>query len=411
MIGVKELAGWCRRVAIMLNAGLDVITVVERESGKYAHSYKPPGAPEDGFVPPSVKVPHVLYDGDDFDETEPHNFADRIRRRFLSRLENEGNRPRKPSVFLHSNMQKLCGYVAGRVREGASLYEAFSEIGGHFPKLFVPMIAVAERSGSLGETFAELARYYEYQLKLKREFWQMMVYPIFQLAAVIIIISLYILIRGAMGSPVVLFGVKFFGFLGVLKFMSLFGGFLGIFVALYYVMKHYVSTGNNVFHFALNVIPKIGKAMRCFAMARFTWALQFTTKTGMDINEAVTLAFDVAAYAPINTHLNKILEQLELGTSLHEAFSETKGFPYEFLTYLQTGEQSGELPETLARLSDEYTEQTKVHMKFLSVLFYFAVFFFVAGLVISFIIEMYRTLYIGPLNEMLNNPMGFFWPF
>jgi len=411
MIGVKELSGWCRRVAIMMNAGLDVITVVEREAGKYAHAYKPPGASEDGFVPPShVKAPPVQYDGD-FDESEPQPFADRIRRRFTAHREQMSTRPRKPPVFLHSNMQKLCGYVAGRVREGASLYEAFSEVGGHFPKLFVPMIAVAERSGSMGETFAELARYYEYQLKLKREFWQMMVYPTFQLVAVIVIISLYIIIRSALGMGVVLFGIEFVGFPGVFRFLSLFGGFLGIFVALYYVFKHYVSTGNNFFHYILNVLPKIGKAMRCFAMARFTWAMQFTTKTGMDVNEAVTLAFDVAAYAPINVHLGKILEQLEHGVSLHEAFSNTKGFSHEFLTYLQTGEQSGELPETLAKLSEEYTEQTKVHMKILSVVFYFIVFFFVAALVISFIIEMYRTLYIGPINEMLNNPMGCFWLF
>jgi len=353
----------------------------------------------------------VQYDGGDFDEPEPRNFTDRIRRRFLASRENEGNRPRKPPFFLHSNMQKLCGHVAGRVREGASLYEAFSEIGGHFPKLFVPMVAVAERSGTLGETFAELARYYEYQLKLKREFWQMMVYPIFQLAAVLVIISLYILIRGVFGMPVMLFGFEFHGVFGVLKFLFLFGGFLGIFVALYYVFKHFVSAGNNIFHYFLNLIPKIGTAMRCFAMARFTWALSFTTKTGMDINEAVTLAFDVASFAPIHVHLNRILEQLEHGVSLHEAFSETKGFPHIFLIYLQTGEQSGELPETLARLSEEYTEQTKILMKQISVAFYFLVFFFVAGLVVSFIIEMYRTLYFEPLNEMLNNPMGCFWPF
>ena len=412
MIGVKELAGWCRRAAIMLNAGLDVTTVMEREAGQYAHSYEPPGMMDGGLgVSAKPQAPPVQFDDGGFGEPEQYNFANRIRRRFAAHLENQGNRPRKPPIFMHSNLKKLCGYAVGRVREGASLYEAFSEISDHFPKLFVPMIAVAERSGSLGETFSELAKYYEYQLKLKREFWQMMIYPIFQLAAVFLIISLYILIRGVLGMPVMLFGITFFGVAGVFKFMFLFGCFVGIFAVIYYVFKHFVSTGNNVLHFALNVIPKIGKAMRCFAMARFTWAMQFTTKTGMDINEAVSLAFDVAAYAPINAHQNKILEQLEQGVSLHEAFSKTHGFPHDFLTYLQTGEQSGELPETLAKLSEEYTEETKVHMKQISVAFYFAVFFFLAGLIISFIFEMYRTLYIGPINELLNNPMGCFWPF
>ena len=399
MISVKELAGWCRRSAIMLNAGLDVLTVLEREAGQYARS--------ESFVPPGEAGPVAPPVQDDFDDDQDtYDYRERIRRRAAAWREKMEIRPRKPPIFLYSNMRKLCGYALGRVRNGATLYEAFSEVGGHFPKLFVPMIAVAERSGSLGETFAELARYYEYQLKLKREFWQMMIYPIFQLSAVIVIISLYILIRGFLEASATLFGIEFMGVPGVLKFWGLCTGFAAVVATIFYVFKYFFTAGNNILHFILNVIPKIGKTMRCFAMARFTWAMQFTTKTGMDINDAVILAFDVASYAPINTHANKVLEQLEHGVSLYEAFSNTHGFPHEFLMYLQTGEQSGELPETLARLSDEYTEQTKFHMKQISVICYFIVFFFVAAIVISFIIEMYQTLYIGPINEMLNNPMG-----
>ncbi|MCL2624177.1 MAG: type II secretion system F family protein, partial [Planctomycetaceae bacterium] len=362
MINVKELAGWCRRAAIMLNAGLDILTVLEREAGKYARG--------ETFVPPGAagpKAPPVL---DDFDEPNPHDYRERIRKRAEAWREKMAKRPRKPPVFLYSNMQKICGYALGRIRDGATLHEAFSEVGGHFPKLFVPMIAVAERSGSLGETFAELAQYYEYQLKLKREFWQMMIYPIFTLGAAVVIIFLYILIMGALGRTAFVLGISFFGVSGALKFLLCCAGIVGIVATVYYIFKYFFDTGNNIFHFVLNVLPKIGKAMRCFAMARFTWALCFTTKTGMDVNDAVALGFDVAAYAPINTHTDKVLEQLGHGVSLHEAFSKTRGFPHEFLTYLQTGEQSGELPETLAKLSDEYAEQTKVHMKILSVAFY-----------------------------------------
>ena len=402
MINVKELAGWCRRAAIMLNAGLDVVTVLERESGKYAdrNSFVPPDVA--GAVSPPIQTPPIQ---DDFDEPNRYEFRDRIRKRATAYQEEMAKRPRKPPIFMYSNLQKICGYALGRVREGATLYEAFSDVGGHFPKLFVPMIAVAERSGSLGETFAELARYYEYQLRLKREFWRMMIYPIFQLVAVLLIVTIYILIMGALGNGVSLFGFTFEGVPGALKFLFLFGCFAGVIATVYYVFKYYVSAGNNILHLALNVIPKIGTAMHCFAMARFTWAMSFTTKTGMDVNEAVALGFDVASYAPINQHLNKVLEQLEHGVSLYEAFSNTHGFPHEFLMYLQTGEQSGELPETLAKLSDEYSERTKFHMKQISVAFYFVVFFFVAAIIISFIFQV-GQLYFGTLNDAINNPMG-----
>ena len=404
MISVNELAGWCRRVSISLNAGLNVLTVLEREGNKYSEGkiFVPSEAVKRGPVAPPVIGEE---DGDDFDKPNPYHYGERIRQRERIYREEMAKRPRKPPVFLYSNMQKLCGYAAVRVRDGASLYEAFSEVGGHFPKMFVPMIAVAERSGSLGETFGELARYYEFQLKLKREFWRSMIYPIFQLGAVLFIITVYIIIIGVLNGVANLFGFQFSGVAGALKFDLMFLSCVVGVASVYYVFKHFVSAGNNYLQFVLNVIPKIGPALRCFAMARFVWALHFTTKTGMDIREAVILAFDVAAYAPINQHLNSILESIDRGTSLHEAFSRTRGFPHEFLAFLRTGEESGELPETLIRLSNEYTEQCKVHMKVIGVIFHFIAFFIVAGIIISFIFQVGQA-YFGPINETLKNPMG-----
>ena len=408
MISVNEPAGWCRRVSISLNAGLDIITVLEREGGKHSEGkvFVPPESSGRATVAPPPVIGATTTDADDdLDETNPYDYRERLRRRDAAWREQIANRPRKPPIFLYSNMQKLCGYAAVRVREGASLYEAFSEVGGHFPKMFVPMIAVAERSGSLGETFGELARYYEFQLKLKREFWRMMIYPIFNLCAAVFVVLLYIIIMGALERSVTLFGVQFAGVFGALKFLLFCGCFVAIGAGVYYIFKHYVSAGNNILHFALNAIPKIGTAMRCFAMARFVWALQFTTKTGMDIREAVILAFDVAAYGPINQHMNKVLEQLGHGVSLYEAFSKTKGFPHEFLMFLQTGEQSGELPESLAKLAEEYNDQVRMHMKQISVACYFAVFFFMVIIMVMFIFQVGQA-YFGTLNEAVTNPMG-----
>ena len=403
MISVNELAGWCRRVSISLNAGLNVLTVLEREGGKYAEG--------SDFMPPEAYgretvAPPVIGETTGDDESNPYDYRERLRRRDAAYREKMAKQPRKPPIFIHSNMKKLCGYAAVRVRDGASLYEAFSEVGGHFPKLFVPMIAVAERSGSLGETFGELARYYEQQLKLKREFWRSMIYPIFQMVAVLFIITIFIIIIGALGRTVRLFGITFFGLGGALKFDLLFLLCATCVAAVYYVFKYHVSAGNNYLQLALNRIPVIGAAMRCFAMARFTWALNFTTKTGMDINEAVILAFDVAAYAPINQHMNKILEKLETGVSLHEAFSSTHGFSHEFRVFMRTGEESGELPETMVKLSKEYADQVAVHMKVIGVIFHFLTFFIVAGIIIMFIFQIMNQAYLEPINDALNNPMG-----
>ncbi|MDR1492361.1 MAG: type II secretion system F family protein [Planctomycetaceae bacterium] len=414
MIKINELAGWCRRVSLSLNAGIDIVTVLEREAGKHAHrtTYVPSPSTKTPSAPPitpsaysSVPAPPVQIVDSDIDETdkyESQKFFDQVRKREEAFLEQQLNRPRKPPVFLYSNPKKIWAYVADRIRSGASLYEAFSEVKGHFPKLFVPMMAVAEMSGTLGETFGELAKYFEYQLKMKREFWQMMIYPIFQLGASFFIINLLIIILSVFERSVHLFGIEFFGVLGALYFDFLFFFCVFAVMAIYYFFKYYFTTGNYLFHLFLNPIPKIGTAFRCFAMERFTWALHFTTKTGMDIREAMILAFETAAYGPITSQLKYVLEKLEAGFPLSEAFPINTALNHEFHSYLQTGEQAGELPETMARLSHEYNERSKLLMKQLSIAFYFVVFFIVAGILASMIFSLYNSIYGGYLNDSLN---------
>jgi len=417
MIRINELAGWCRRVSLSLNAGIDVVTVLEREGGNFARGtgYTPtpasqtPSAPK---VAPSayasaVPVPPARNSDFDFGEEENNQyesqaFFENVRKRQEEFLNQQVNRPRPIPFFLGSNIRKISAYAADRVRSGASLHEAFSEVQSHFPKLFVPMIAVAERSGTLGETFGELAKYFDYQLKMKREFWQMMIYPIFQLCAAYFIINLLIVILSVLGTSVRLWGITFSGISGVFGFNFLF--FFCVFgvIGTYYFFKYYFTTGNYIFHRILNRIPKIGTAFRCFAMERFTWALHFTTHTGMDIREAMILAFETAAYGPITMELPHVLEKLETGCSLSEAFPINSALNHEFHTYLQTGEQSGELPETMSRLSREYNERSKLLMKQLSVAFYFFIFFAIAVVLGSMIISLYNSIYGGYLNDALN---------
>ncbi|MDR1382676.1 MAG: type II secretion system F family protein [Planctomycetaceae bacterium] len=411
MIRINELAGWCRRISLSLNAGIDIVTVLEREAESYARrtgyndlrSQKTPSAPS---VTPSayssIPAPPVQIQESNDEAYESQKFFEHVRQREKAYLEQKANSPRKPPVFLHSNLKKVDSYVADRVRSGASLYEAFSEVKEHFPKLFVPMIAVAEMSGTLGETFGELAKYFEYQRKMKREFWQMMIYPIFQLGASFFIINLLIIILSVFGSSVRLFGIAFFGVLGAIYFDLLFVSNVFAVMVIYYFFKHYFTTGNYFFHQLLDRIPKIGTAFRCFAMERFTWALHFTAKTGIDVREAMILAFETAAYGPITSQLKQVLEKLETGSSLAEAFPVNTALNHEFHSYLQTGEQAGELPETMARLSHEYNERSKLLMRQLSVAFYFVVFFIVAGIIASMIFSLYGSIYGGYLNDSLN---------
>ncbi|MCL2349188.1 MAG: type II secretion system F family protein [Planctomycetaceae bacterium] len=398
MIRVNELAGWCRRVAISLNAGLDILRVLEREAGRFEGDIT--------ITPPDRRKP-VKEASDDL-PPEPGNTAYDYRKSMRLRQQaadaRKAARPKGVPAFLYTNPKALWRYVADRVRQGTSLHEAFSEIEEHFPKLFVPMIGVGEKSGSLGETLGELARYYEYQLNQKREFWRAMFYPILQLCAVVFVLSAVIFIMGFINSlsenKVDILGFGLSGGTGVLWFwFYLFMISIPFFTA-YYFIKHRITRGGGILQHLLNRIPKIGGALRCFAMARFAWALHMTLKTGMDVREALKLSFDVAAYAPITDHLSGVLKKIGRGTSIADAIPRTETMDHEFLMYVKTGEQAGELPESMARLAAEYLERAKYYMKQVSVAFGFLVFFLVSAIVIFFIFRI-ASFYVGIINDAL----------
>src|SRR4051794_36507761 len=57
-----------------------------------------------------------------------------------------------------------------RLDRGDSLEDALADEHKAFPPLFITMAAVGEQTGHLPETFRELERYFQMQVKLRRQF-------------------------------------------------------------------------------------------------------------------------------------------------------------------------------------------------------------------------------------------------
>jgi len=327
-----HLASWCRRVGISLNAGLDIVRILEREAKQRSGSYS----------------------------------ATQCWRR-----------------------------VSESVAQGDALYEALEGRKEQLNDLFISMVEVGEKSGRLGETLLDLSDYYSQLIELRRNFLRSLILPIFELGIALFIVGAMILILGFLEMDIL--GLGLVGVSGFVKYVTLLaclGGF-GFF-AFWFFRNNAVHL--RFVHYVINYIPKIGPVFRTLALSRLTWALHLTMRTGMDVKEALALSFSAAAYGPITDKLKIVLNEIDAGGSLYEGFLACRCFDEMMILHFQTGDESGNLPEVMDRLSKEYFQQCVFRLKTLSVVGFFLVFLFVAGVIIFFIFSIFSS-YINLLNS------------
>ncbi|MHB9143894.1 MAG: type II secretion system F family protein [Symbiobacteriia bacterium] len=77
--------------------------------------------------------------------------------------------------------------VAGDIRAGASLTEAFSRRGERFPELLVHMVAVGEAGGVLEEVLLRLADLYERESTINQKTRSALIYPVVVLGAAVLV--------------------------------------------------------------------------------------------------------------------------------------------------------------------------------------------------------------------------------
>jgi type IV pilus assembly protein PilC len=302
------------------------------------------------------------------------------------------------------NIQPQIAQIRDGVAGGDSVTAAMQRTGRLFPTLLLEMVHVGEQSGSLSEVFARLSEHYRNQAKRERALLSALAWPMFQLGAAVFVIGVVIWVMGIIaqrnrGETIDLLG---FGLIGN-RGLFIYANFVTVCVLLVAGFVWGVRRGmlwTRPLQRIVMRLPGFGSCFEKLALARLAWALHLLLNVAMDLRRVVPLALRATGSDYYSQHSDEAVRSVAAGYPLYVALGRTGAFPKDFIDVLEVAEESGQVVETMGRLSRRYEEEAESAMRARTVLVGFAVWAIVALLIIFMIFRL-AGFYIGAIQNAM----------
>ena len=129
-------------------------------------------------------------------------------------------------------------------------------------------------------------------------------------------------------------------------------------------------------------VPLIGKTIESLALSRFAWTMSVAENAGMSAMDIARLSIRATQNYYYNSHEEAVCRAVQLGQQFYPSLKATQAFPEEFLMHVETGEISGELAETMDRVSHDHQHRAEANLKIIGTVGFVMMLLFV-GLVLG----------------------------
>ncbi len=262
-------------------------------------------------------------------------------------------------------MRVVVSEIYKAIEQGSSLENALKA----FPKIFSPLYIGAVRSGETTGNLAEVLRYLtgylEWQAGLRAQVIQAMIYPL-------------VLSVALTGAIIVLITFAFPKFVGIFKGMNIelplptkiliwlsdfmrvnWKILLFIVIMLGVILKLFIRTekGKYIFDKFKLHLPIFGILIKKVSISRFAHTFSMALRSGIDVIRALALCRQVVGNKIIENELAVIMDKVNMGESLANAFRDAREFPALVTRMVAVGETSGSLEDTVAKISEYYDSE------------------------------------------------------
>lgn len=246
------------------------------------------------------------------------------------------------------------------VRTGTPVSAALAKFPKLFPEVFTSTLAAGEASGQFGEVAARLADFQEKEVQRRSQISSALVYPgvlLFTAVSVVVFLLAFVVPKLSevfkdMGDDLPVTTVILLAsadFLSQRWYIV-----LGSIVAAVLGYRAWVSTeaGADTRDLLLLRLPAVGKVVEKATISRFARVLGTLVYGGVPILEGLQLAGLAAGNRQFKKSAIKVQNDVRDGRPIAEAMRDTGVFPPVLTHMVAIGEETGDLPKMLGRVSD-----------------------------------------------------------
>lgn len=258
--------------------------------------------------------------------------------------------------------------LADNVRTGNKFSDGLSQHPKIFDKLYVNMAKAGEAGGVLDVVLDRLSTFQEKALKTTNKVKSAMVYPIVIMGVAIAIVAILMIfvvpqfqkiftdmLKGNARMPALTQTI-----IDISDFMKenyILTGLIIVGIILFVKIFFKTKIGIRVWDTAAIKLPKIGDLVMKSTVARFTRTFGTLLASGVPILEALTITRGTINNSLISDALSRVHDRVRDGENLSTPLDQQKIFPTMVTSMVEVGEETGQLPEMLNRIADNYDEE------------------------------------------------------
>jgi type IV pilus assembly protein PilC len=247
-----------------------------------------------------------------------------------------------------------------QVRKGSPVSEALARHPKLFPDVFTQTLRAGEASGQFADVAGKLAEFQEKEVTRRSQIVSAMIYPgVLTFTAVSVVIFLITFVMPRLSPVFEDLGTELpittKILLGTTDFITNNGlVILGVLVGLAVAYRAWVATvpGALARDRAIFRMPMVGPVIRKATVSRFSRVLGTLVFGGVPILEAIRIAGLSSGNKVFMASSNLVEQEVREGKPIAEAMRDAGDFPPVLTHMVAIGEETGDLPKMLGRVSE-----------------------------------------------------------
>ncbi len=287
------------------------------------------------------------------------------------------------------------------VEEGLSMHEAFDKRKKIFGELYVAMVRAGEEGGFLGACLINIANWFEKSIAIQRKIKMAMAYPaVIFVVAVGVLIFMLTMIIPTFASMFERLGSELPALTQAVVSLSTFMRnyiwlVILIIIGLILLWKYLIRRDDfKTFVDTLTFrIPIFGTLIQKTAISRFSVTMSSLLTSGVPVVDSLRVTAKTAGNKVIENTVLMSAERIAAGESIVGPLRASGVFPPIVTQLIATGEESGQLPDMLEKISVFYDEEVDATVSNLTAVLEPIMIVVMGGLVGVMLVSMYLPMF------------------